>query len=729
MVKRLLRPFGNKKNIVVLNDEAHHCYRRKAEDVDDVELKGDERKEAEKRDKEARVWISGLEAIKKRVGIRAVYDLSATPFFLRGSGYMEGTLFGWVVSDFSLIDAIESGIVKIPRVPVEDNSMRSTGPTYRELWMAIRDHLPKKGRGKDKSLLAEEPALPHELEGALESLYNNYVKCYEQWRARATSDDATPPVFIVVCNNTNVSSLVYRYISGYDRMQPDGTTVPAEGKFALFSNVHEGTWLARPNTILVDSEQLESGEAMSAEFKAIAEMEIEEFKDEKRKRGESVEDVTDEDLLREVMNTVGKAGKLGEQIRCVVSVSMLTEGWDANTVTHILGVRAFGTQLLCEQVVGRGLRRTSYAVNDKGMFVPEYAEVYGVPFSFIPTAGTTGAPLPSQRTTHVRHLDERKNLEITFPRVIGYRYEFPRTKLTANFTSDHVLRLTSSEIATWTDVVGIVGEEKRHDLSWYQTIRMQHVAFELARAALSSYFRKRIEANDLVAATSTVGGDDIEEEAPIREFVDSSLFPQVLAITKNWLDTSLKCDGETFPQLVLFHEYKSRAAEKIYNGILVGTVGEKLIFPRMADFDPIGSTEYVDFDTAKPTYLTEKSHVSHVVCDTDTWEQKMAQVLEETPEVISYVKNDHLGFTIPWSDGISDREYNPDFIARVRQKDGSVLNLIIEVTGENRPEKIEKVRTAREMWIPAVNNAGGHGLWGIQQVTDPWDEKWLEGFC
>ena len=183
--------------------------------------------------------------------------------------------------------------------------------------------------------------------------------------------------------------MVYDYIAGWEKPLSDYQTVWVPGKLKLFSNVEHGKPIARPRTILVDSAQFESGEGLSAEFKKIAALEIEEFRDEYARRvpGREAEDVDDGQIMREVMNTVGKKGKLGEPVRCVVSVSMLTEGWDANTVTHILGVRAFGTQLLCEQVVGRGLRRRSYEPDENGLFTPEYADVYGVPFAFMPTVG------------------------------------------------------------------------------------------------------------------------------------------------------------------------------------------------------------------------------------------------------------------------------------------------------------------------------------------------------
>jgi type III restriction enzyme len=245
VVRRVCRSLGNKKGVIVINDEAHHCYRGKPE-TDGEKLKGDERKEAEKRAQTARVWITGLESVKRKLGLRAVYDLSATPFFLKGSGYREGTLFPWVVSDFSLIDAIESGIVKVPRVPVADNTMTGLQPTYRDIWVRIKDHLPKKGRGTDA--VTGEPKLPAELEGALQSLYGNYCLYYKMWQQDPAAGlrGATPPVFIVVCNNTNVSKLVFDYIAGWEKKLPDGSTVLVPGKLELFSNVADRRWVARP---------------------------------------------------------------------------------------------------------------------------------------------------------------------------------------------------------------------------------------------------------------------------------------------------------------------------------------------------------------------------------------------------------------------------------------------------------------------------------------------------
>ena len=744
MVRRVCRELGNKKNIVVINDEAHHCYRRKFEEGEE-KLSGDERKEAEQREEEARIWISGLEAVKQKLGVKVVYDLSATPFFLKGSGYDEGTLFPWVVSDFSLIDAIEAGIVKVPRVPVADDSMVGDQPTYRDLWLRIRDQLPKKGRKTEE--YSGDPLLPVELEGALQSLYSNYVKYFKQWEQNTLARERglTPPVFIVVCNNTNVSKMVFDYIAGWKKNltpapSPKGEgrgeqqSVLVPGKLDLFSNVVGGRWSARPNTILIDSQQLESGEGMSEDFKKIAAVEIDEFKDEYRARfpGRDAEELTDEDILREVMNTVGKPGKLGEQVRCVVSVSMLTEGWDASNVTHILGVRAFGTQLLCEQVVGRGLRRRSYAANADGMFEPDYAEVYGVPFSFIPSAGSANNPKPGPAPTRVRALEDRLDCEINFPRLVGYRYELKGEKLEATFTPDSCMAISTADVPTRTEMQSIIGESNFHDLYGLKDRRLHEVDFRLAALVLE---RKLPDA----------AGN-----------LKPWLFPQLTGIVRRWREECLTCKDNAFPQMLLMVEFANNAAEKIYQAIVKGSLtpgpsalsgmlrdpeggGEstqKTLLPILRPFDMLGSTRYVDFDTARDVYRTrpDKCQISHVVLDSG-WEAKLAETLEEMDEVVCYTKNFQLGFAIPYILDGQEHAYLPDYLIRIKTPggrgdrgegagvEGDVLNLILEVSGEAKKEKAAKVATARNLWIPAVNNHGGFGRWAFLEIVDPWDAK------
>jgi type III restriction enzyme len=706
MVRRVCRELSTKKSIIVLNDEAHHCYRRKP-DGEEETLTGDDRVEAKNRDEEARIWISGIEAVKAKIGVKTIYDLSATPFFLRASGYPEGTLFPWVVSDFSLIDAIESGIVKVPRVPVADDAMTGDQPTYRDLWLRIREDLPKKGRKTGEG--GGEPKPPLELQGALHSLYSNYEKYYRLWErtTEARARGITPPVFIIVCNNTNVSKLVFDFIAGWEKPIGNQTIVQA-GQLPIFRNDDgNGGWLHRPNTILVDSQQLESGEALSDDFKKIAAREIDEFKADYRTRfpGRDAEDLTAEDLLREVMNTVGKAGKLGEHVKCVVSVSMLTEGWDANTVTHILGVRAFGTQLLCEQVVGRALRRMSYAANERGHFDPEYAEVYGVPFSFIPCSGATTDPKPGPLPTRVRALESRITCEITFPRLLGYRYDVSGERLTAAFTDESRLALSTADIPTKTENAPIVGGSSIHTLDDLKRHRPNEVAFLLAKLTLEKYFR-----------------DDDGNDKPW-------FFPQLLGIAKRWLAECVTLKDNTFPQLLLLIEFAHDAADRIYKAIVASTDGTAALKPILRSYDSTGSTRYVDFDTTRPVFATrdDKCHISHVVADTDSWEQKMAEALEHMPEVVRYVKNHNLSFTIPYTLNGEEKHYIPDFVACIDDGNGTddLLNLIVEVTGEKKKDKAAKVATARTLWVPAINNHGGFGRWAFLEVADPWDAQHL----
>ncbi len=427
--------------------------------ADDEDLKGDEKKEAENNSEAARLWISGLEIVTRKLGVTQIVDLSATPFFLSGSGYAEGTLFPWTMSDFSLMDAIECGIVKLPRVPVADNIPGEEMPKFRNLWEHIRTRMPKKGRGKAATL--DPLSLPVELQTALEALYGHYKKTFELWKE---SGMRVPPCSIVVFNNTSTSKLVYDYISGFQRENEDGSSTLENGRLELFRNFDEhGNPLPRPNTLLIDSEQLESGEALDDNFRGMAADEIERFRREIVERTgdqRQAEGLTDQDLLREVMNTVGKHGRLGESIRCVVSVSMLTEGWDANTVTHVLGVRAFGTQLLCEQVIGRALRRESYDLNDKGFFDVRYADILGIPFDF-KAKPVIAPPQPPRETVHVKAMrPERDALEISFPRVEGYRVELPEERLTAKFNEDSILELTPD----------LVGPSKTKNAAVYQSL-------------------------------------------------------------------------------------------------------------------------------------------------------------------------------------------------------------------------------------------------------------------
>jgi type III restriction enzyme len=366
-----------------------------------------------------------------------------------------------------------------------------------------------------------------------------------------------------------------------------------------------------------------------------------------------------------------------------------------------MGVRAFGTQLLCEQVVGRGLRRMSYVANEQGFFDPEYAEVYGVPFSFIPCSGSATDPKPGPMPTRVRALEERIACEITFPRLAGYRYDLPEERLTARFTEDSKMAISTSDVPTKTENAPVIGETSLHTLYGLKDHREQEIAFLLAKLTLEKYF--------------------CDDEGNVKHW----LFPQLLAITRRWIAECVTLKDNTFTQMLLLKELACDAADRIYNAIVASEKGTKYLKPILMPYDYTGSTRYVDFDTTRPVYPTDptKCHLSHVVADTESWEQKLAQALEEMDEVVCYVKNHNLGFTIPYTLNGEEKNYIPDFIVRIRDGAGDLLNLIVEVTGEKRKDKAAKVSTARNLWVPAVNNHGGFGRWAFLEIADPWDAK------
>jgi type III restriction enzyme len=698
MVQRVMPDLMGLKKILVLNDEAHHCYREKPDHGDEGELKSEEKKEAEKNSEAARLWISGLEIVKRKIGVSRVIDLSATPFFLSGSGYAEGTLFPWTMSDFSLMDAIECGIVKLPRVPVADNIPGSDMPRFRNLWEHIRHKMPKKGRGKAKTL--DPLSLPLDLQTALEALYGHYQKAFELWQQAGIR---VPPCFIVVCNNTSTSKLVYDYVSGFYRTNEDGSSALENGRFALFRNFDEhGNPLARPNTLLIDSEQLESGEALEDNFRAMASDEIERFRRETVERTgdqRQAENLTDTDLLREVMNTVGKRGRLGEQIRCVVSVSMLTEGWDANTVTHVLGVRAFGTQLLCEQVIGRALRRQSYELNEDNLLNVEYADVLGIPFDFT-AKPVVAPPQPPKETVRVHAVrPDRDALEIRFPRVEGYRVELPEERLTAKFTADSVLELTPDIVGpSITRNAGIIGEGVDLNLKHLEDMRRSTLLFHLAKRLLYTKWR------------------DPGDEPKLH------LFGQLKRITKEWLDTRLVCKGGTYPAQLMYQELADMACERITAAITQAMVGERPIKAVLDPYNPAGSTAHVNFTTSKKDRwetAANRCHVNWVVLDSD-WEAEFCRVAEAHPKVRAYVKNHSLGLEVPYRYGSETRIYRPDFIVLVEDGHGDddVLHLIVEIKGYRREDAKDKKNTMEAYWVPGVNNLRTHGRWAFAELTE-----------
>jgi type III restriction enzyme len=525
---------------------------------------------------------------------------------------------------------------------------------------------------------------------------------------------------IVVCNNTATSKLVYDYISGY---QPagDSTRPTVRGKLPLFDNYNEhGEPMARPNTLLIDSEQLESGDALDNKFRDMASAEIDQFRREIIQRTgnqEAANKLTDQDLLREVMNTVGKPDRLGSSIRCVVSVSMLTEGWDANAVTHVLGVRAFGTQLLCEQVIGRALRRKSYELNEEGLFNTEYADVLGIPFDFT-AKPVVAPPVPPRVTTHIHAVrPERDALQITFPRVSGYRVELPTERLSADFNEDSHLELTPDLVgATRTEQRGIIGEGIDLNLVHTGDIRRSTLLLNLTQRLLYTKYR------------------DPGDEPKVH------LFGQLKRITRQWLDEYLECKGGTYPAQLMYQELADMACDRIAAAIaragMQSDESKRIIKALLDPYNPTGSTAHVNFRTSKEAlYQTSanKCPINWVVLDSD-WEAEFCRVAENHPKVLAYVKNHSLGLEVPYRYGAENRKYIPDFIVLVDDGRGAEapLHLIVEIKGFRQEDAKIKKTTMDSYWVPGVSNLGTYGRWAFAEFTDVWEmqddfEKQISG--
>ena len=477
------------------------------------------------------------------------------------------------------------------------------------------------------------------------------------------------------------------------------------GRLALFRNFDEttGNPLPRPNTLLIDSEQLEAGDALDDNFRGMAADEIERFRREIVERtgdARAGDNITDQELLREVMNTVGKPGQLGGSIRCVVSVSMLTEGWDANTVTHVLGIRAFGTQLLCEQVIGRALRRQSYDLNEEGLFNVEYADVFGIPFDFT-AKPVVAPPQPPRETVQVKAVrPERDALEIRFPRVEGYRVELPEERLTADFNDDSILELSPDLVGpSITRNSGIIGEGVDMSLKHLGDMRPSTLVFHVTQRLLYTKWR------------------DPGEEPKLH------LFGQLKRITKQWLDTCLVCKGGTYPALLMYQELADMACNRI-------TAGDHPAVPRRAsdqgaarsvqshrlDARTSASTRHAP-TAGKPTARRLRT-TSTGSCSTATGKASSAASPNRIPRSIAYVKNHNLGLEVPYRYGSETRKYLPDFIVLVDDGHGAddLLHLVVEIKGYRREDAKEKKSTMETYWVPGVNHLGTLWPLGVRRV-------------
>ncbi len=710
--RRVLDDLYGKGKLLVLNDEAHHAWRPN----NDAAEKGQAGETVNKDEfQEATVWINGLDMLNKAAGIRTCIDLSATPFYIGGSGYIEGAPLPWLVSDFGLVDAIESGIVKIPRLPVNDTTGRPE-PKYFRLWESITDRLqpgeklPGRG-GKPKPEVAYREA-----QGALLTLAGQWEERFKQIQAADNAQDKTPPVMIIVCDNTDIAEVFFRKISGEEQMEAlaetdedeneeeDAVRVKKKAKtktvygqgevFPQYFSNREGF---QP-TVRIDSKLLAQAEA-----------------GDEKSRDEAAQQ------LRQVVATVGKPGQPGQDVRCVVSVAMLNEGWDANNVTHILGLRAFGSQLLCEQVVGRGLRRMDYTPDPQtGLLTEEYVDIYGVPFSLIPYKGRqTNKPEPGdQPKNHVRALPERQAFEMRFPVVEGYAFTLQKNIITADIAAMEPLAVEPFVEPTAVFVkprVGIPlgnsglggpGEFVEQDRqAYYDSTHLQQIEFEIARQLV---FKMVGDQNQ---------GPNPNSNPRLRLMARHQLFPQVLRYVHAFIDSKVNFRGVD-PREIGQERYLQQIVERLLAAIRPDDgQGEPPLLPLVNRYKPIGSTADVDFKTTRPVFMTMFSHINAVAADTARWEQSAAFRLEQAAHqgrVKFYARNDQLNFTIPYEFLNVSFHYEPDFLVRLSND----VTLVLEIKGMLTEQDKAKHEAARK-WRDAVNQWGRLGKWAFHVNRDP----------
>jgi type III restriction enzyme len=688
LVNRVLgREVGGKQNILVFNDEAHHAYRiRKPEPEDTEEEIFGEEEESEEFFKEATVWVDGLDRVNKLRGINFCVDLSATPYYLGRVGQETNRTFPWVVSDFGLTDAIESGLVKIPQLAVRDTTGAEI-PGYFNIWRWILPKLTpaerggKKGDAKPEAILkwANVPI------AMLAGLWEELRREWEQ-----VKDDPRPPVFILVCKNTKIAKLMYEWLG--ENKPPTGIPpVNIEG----FSNRN-----GQMNTIRVDSKvvhETDTGEAKSDEaawMRLILDT-VGQMAWPQDKQGRPLYPEGFEKLAAKLKRPLHPPGR---DVRCIVSVGMLTEGWDCTTVTHIVGLRPFMSQLLCEQVVGRGLRRTNYQdFDDEGRLTEEIAKIFGVPFEVIPFKASPTVRTPQPKRHHVRAVPAKAHYEIKYPRVEGYS-QAVRNRVTVDWGAVATLILDPMQIPPEVEMkAGVVsnggrpsltgpGKLESVDLNPYRKgRRFQELVFELARDLTQSYMAQ-----------------------PSCEVPAHVLFPQIAKIARRYLDEKVQPVHPAQKLDVFLSPYYGWVIERLSGAIKPDTSqGEVPEIPLYETRRGPGSTAEVDFWTSKDVREVVRSHLNYVVADTKTWEQSAAYQIDTHPLVEAFVKNAGLGFAIPYIHNGRPHDYLPDFIIRLSGE--PLRHFILETKGFDPLAEV-KTQAARR-WVEAVSAEGSYGLW------------------
>ncbi len=698
LVNRVLgREVGGKQNILVLNDEAHHAYRIKREerDEDEADLFGEE-EEAENFFKEATVWIEGLDRIHKLRGINFCVDLSATPYFLGRVGQATNRPFPWVVSDFGLIDAIESGLVKIPQLAVRDTTGAAI-PGYFNIWHWILPQLTPAERGGKKASPKPEAILKY-AHHPIAMLGGLWEEERAQWARQ--QEDPRSPVFILVCKNTQIAKVMYEWLAE-DKAPTGIPPVKIEG----FKNQN-----GIVNTIRVDSKvvhESDTGEAKSDEVRwmRLTLDTVGKMAWPSDRQGRPLYPEGFEELAKKLERPLHPPGR---DVRCIISVGMLTEGWDCSTVTHIIGLRPFMSQLLCEQVVGRGLRRTNYDLSEDGKFSEEVAKVFGVPFEVIPfKASPSGQTPPPVKRHHVHAIPSKAQYEIRYPRVEGYTQAI-RNRITVDWVNVPPLILDPEHIPPEVEMKALsvnnmgrpslIGPGRLDEVTLREfrtKRRTQELVFDLALGLTRNYVAQK------------------QCTIPTHK-----LFPQLAVMIQQYLDQKVEVKPPADKKDLFLSPYYGWAVERLLEAIRPDTSqGEAPEVPRYEASRGPGGTAEVDFWTSRDVREVNKSHLNYVVADTQRWEQSAAYYLDTNRAVDAFVKNTGLGFAIPYLHNGQMHDYVPDFL--VRLKTDPPCHLILETKGYDPLEEVK--RAAAERWVAAVNADGTYGYWQyvlVKKISD-----------
>ena len=677
MLDRLLKSHRAAEPIVVINDEAHHCYRPP---------EGKPRGEEREQEQTAALWFSAVRAIQAEGRLAQVFDLSATPMFLRPPKELGSPIFPWTVSDYPLSDAIEAGLTKIPRVPVLDDS-DSEDPVYRNVYRNAREKRLDGGNMQDP------------VRSLLDEMHAHYRERVEP----AYRGSGIVPAMIVVANTIANAEQIYRWIAGYQ--DAEGRWIA--GHLPLFSNVRQdgGGYVEEPPTLVVHSKITDGGaDALSGQARTITE-------EQARLHAPRAETIQERrEALRDVFMTVGRPGGAGERVRCVISVGMLTEGWDAKTVTHIFGFRAFGSALLCEQVTGRALRRMSYEPDPgTGLPRPEYANVFGVPYEFMRAQEDSEPPPPPKPAYEVAPVPGRRALRVRFPNVAGYCWSEPPPRCALDPAVIEPYDVTASDLPTETEIGASVGERD----ALYSTDRGQSAIFRTAAAVLKHF-----------------AGED-ERRRP--------LFGDMVGAVEQWLaHPKVECDD---PVRLLHDPHRNAVPMIIAEACVRSGAAPARLLPIFAHVRDPAQPRELDTGiepfttTVEPKWETERSELNVAPCDSEL-EAAAARALDAHPRIAAWARNFRLDWQIPWFDREQGlwREYRPDFVARVAGSgpgsgedgdgDGPERHLIIECKGRiyEGAEAEAKREAVETMWIPAIEgmrgDGRGYGQWRYCYITE-----------